>query len=83
LLLLPQGGKQDVSKHANELLELLQGDSCSDDVAQSGVVDDATLARIMDRSHLLGASAPLPFAHRGVGYEVVAAAEGNLLSGVE
>lgn len=70
--------------HANELLELLHGDGGTDDVAQSGVVDDTTLDKLLDRSHLLGAGAPLPFAQRGVGYEVVVAeGGGGLLSGVE
>jgi topoisomerase-4 subunit B len=32
--------------HANELLELLHGDGGTDDVAQSGVVDDATLDKL-------------------------------------
>jgi hypothetical protein len=53
------------------------------DVPQSGVVDDATLARLLDRTHLAQNKA-LPYPATGVGYEVVQATESSgLLSNVE
>ena len=71
--------------NAAELVELLRSDysSAADGEPQSGVVDDATLARLLDRAHLLKGAA-LPYPASGVGYEVVAAGDGGgLLSNVE
>ena len=74
------------SMNAAELLELLRADYKGDDVPQSGVVDDATLERLLDRAHLeqeRGGGA-LPYPASGVGYEVVQAVEtSGLLSNVE
>lgn len=55
---------------AAELLEVLRADFMADDVPQSGVVDDAMLRRLLDRTHLAEGKA-LPYALSGVGYEVV------------
>lgn len=70
---------------ADELLDLLRADYSGGDVPQSGAVDDATLERLLDRSHLeLGCSGALPYAPSGVGYEVVVAQDSSgLLSNVE
>ena len=68
---------------ASELLELLKADFSGDSVPQSGVVDDATLERLLDRTHLAQGK-PLPYPATSVGYEVVTACEGTgLLSNVE
>jgi hypothetical protein len=69
--------------NAGELLELLRADFTANDVPQSGVVDDAMLARLLDRTHLEDGR-PLPYPASGVGYEVVQAQESTgLLSNVE
>ncbi|KIY95169.1 helicase, lymphoid-specific [Monoraphidium neglectum] len=71
------------SMNAAELLELLKSDSSGDDVPQSGVVDEPTLDRLLDRTHLAEGK-PLPYSPTGVGYEVVQACESTgLLSNVE
>lgn len=71
--------------NADELLELLRADYSGDDVPQSGVVSDATLERLLNRSHLeLNQSGVLPYPASGVGYEVVVAQDSSgLLSNVE
>lgn len=84
---------------ADELLELLRedvryGEWCCwmlvchvfhslADEAQSGVVDDDLLAKLLDRAHMEGAdSAPYPTV--GVGYEVVKQQKGGLqLTGIQ
>jgi len=69
--------------NATELLELLRSDVTNDDVPQSDVVDEACLARLLDRTHL-SQGTPLPYPPSGVGYEVVQACESTgLLSNVE
>ena len=72
---------------AQELIQLLRGEAAGDDsLPQSGVISDADLAAVMDRSDLEGVTpkgkAPLP--SRGVGFEVVEDKSGKgLLSTVE
>ncbi|BDA48761.1 probable global transcription activator SNF2L1 [Coccomyxa sp. Obi] len=72
------------SMKADELLEILKEDKDSKrDEAQSGVVSDKMLEKLLDRTHLTERIAP-PYPLVGVGYEVVQHAEGSgLLSGVE
>ena len=69
--------------NAGELLDLLKSDFTGDDVPQSGVVDDAMLEKLLDRTHLAQQKS-LPYPASGVGYEVVQASESSgLLSNVE
>lgn len=76
--------KKSSSLGADELMELLKSDISKDDVAQSADVDDATLAKILDRAHLTKPGASRPYPDSGPGYEVVQQLEGSgLLQGVE
>lgn len=69
--------------NASELLDLLKADFVGDDVPQSDAVDEATLTKLLDRTHL-AENKPLPYPATGVGYEVVQASESTgLLSNVE
>ena len=61
---------------AQELAEMLRSEYSMDDEPQSGAAADGALDALLDRAHLLGpADGPLPFASKGVGYEVVAQAD--------
>ena len=64
---------------------LFYSDVVQGDLAQSGVISDADLAAIMDRSHLeLGVSGkPCPVPACGVGFEVVQGDDGaSVLSNI-
>jgi len=70
------GGPPSHGLSAQELAAMLRSEYSMDDVPQGGAVADADLGALLDRAHLLGpATDPLPFAARGVGYEVVAQAD--------
>ncbi|GBF95152.1 ATP-dependent DNA helicase [Raphidocelis subcapitata] len=78
-----QGASVSGSMNAGELLELLRADFADNDVPQSAVVDEATLSKLLDRTHL-AEGRQLPYPPSGVGYEVVQASESSgLLSNVE
>ncbi|KAL4451633.1 hypothetical protein ABPG75_007295 [Micractinium tetrahymenae] len=78
-----ESSKNSSSLKADELMDLLKADVRLDDVPQSGEVDEQTLDRIMDRTHL-AANKERPYSETGVGYEVVAQIDGSgLLKGVE
>merc|ERR1712124_43971 len=49
-----RGEEKKASMNSDELLDLLQSDISKDDIAQSGVVSDKDLARLLDRSGLEG-----------------------------
>ena len=66
----------------DELVELLQSDLSASDKAQSGVISDKDLKRLLDRKDLIKGT---PFKGEvGKGYEVIANRDGSsLLSGVQ
>ena len=66
----------------DELVELLQSDLSASDKAQSGVISDKDLRRLLDRKDLIKGT---PFKGEvGKGYEVIANRDGSsLLSGVQ
>ncbi|CAL5223570.1 g6105 [Coccomyxa viridis] len=85
---LHQEGVQEDTKtsmKAEELVEILKGedDRKETDVAQSGVISEEMLEKLLDRTHL-EKHIKAPYPDVGVGYEMVQANDGSgLLSGVE
>eukprot|EP00198_Chlamydomonas_reinhardtii_P008862 XP_001698199.1 SNF2 superfamily protein [Chlamydomonas reinhardtii] len=63
--------QQAASTSADELVQLLNPDTRTDDLPQSGVVSDDVLAQLLDRSHLPDGAPVLPYPAVGKGYEVV------------
>ena len=70
------------SMNSDELLDLLQSDISKDDVAQSGVISDKDLLRLLDRS---GLESGKPFkGEMGKGFEVIPQKDGSsLLKGIQ
>ena len=77
-----RGEEKKASMNSDELLDLLQSDISKDDIAQSGVVSDKDLARLLDRS---GLESGKPFKGEiGKGFEVIPQKDGSsLLKGIQ
>merc|ERR1712118_169772 len=75
-----RGEEKKASMNSDELLDLLQSDISKDDIAQSGVVSDKDLARLLDRS---GLESGKPFKGEiGKGFEVIPQKDGSSLLSV-
>ncbi len=69
---------------AEELLALLKEDVSLADEAQSGMVSDDVLGKLLDRSHMESGAQDAPYSTVGVGYEVVKQQRGGLqLTGIQ
>eukprot|EP00891_Asterochloris_glomerata_P009348 jgi/Astpho2/9348/e_gw1.00142.54.1_t len=74
--------KKSSSLSAEELLELLDVGKSFQDKAQSGVVSDQMLDKLLDRTHMLNGK-PAPYKDVDVGFEVVHHGDGSgILSSV-
>ena len=77
-----RGEEKKTSMNSDELLDLLQSDISKDDIAQSGVISDKDLTRLLDRS---GLKSGKPFKGEiGKGFEVIPQKDGSsLLKGIQ